>query len=334
MNPTVKQRLWGYDHAMDAPFVRAFLLGLATLLVLVPVCLWVLQATGKIKPERRGELWARYRSWLVFAPLMVGPILLGAAWTIAAIALMSVLVYREFARATGMFRQPATSSLVVVGILAVAFAVADHWYGLFVAITPLWIGVLAAVALFSDQPKGFIQRVALGAFAFLLFGMCFGHLAYFANDTQFRPILLWLILCVELNDVFAYLVGKTLGRRKLAPNTSPNKTVAGAVGALLLTTTVAAGLGAIVFRGTEVGSWFRLITLGLIISVAGQLGDLTLSSIKRDLGIKDWAATFPGHGGLLDRFNSLLFVAPAVFHYVGYFRGIGLDQVPRIITNG
>jgi phosphatidate cytidylyltransferase len=164
--------------------------------------------------------------------------------------------------------------------------------------------------------------------------MCFGHLAYFANDTHFRPILLWLILCVELNDVFAYIVGKTLGRTKLAPNTSPNKTVAGAVGALVLTTILASGLGAIVFAGTAVDTPLRLLLLGLIVSVAGQLGDLTLSSIKRDLGIKDWAATFPGHGGLLDRFNSLLFAAPAVFHYVGYLRGIGLDQAPRILTNG
>jgi len=83
-----------------------------------------------------------------------------------------------------------------------------------------------------------------------------------------------------------------------------------------------------------VDSLVKVITLGLIVSISGQLGDLTLSSIKRDLGIKDWAATFPGHGGLLDRFNSLLFAAPAVFHYVGYFRGIGLDQPTRIITQG
>jgi len=290
--------------------------------------------TGKIDLERRRELWARYRSWLVFIPLMVGPVLLGAGWTIAAICVMSLVCYREFARATGMFREPSISALVVLGILAVTFAVADHWYGLFVAITPLLIVVLAAIAICKDQPTGYIQRVALGVFAFLLFGICFGHLAYFANDTNFRPMLVWLILCVELNDIFAYIVGKTLGRTKLAPNTSPNKTVAGALGALVLTTILAAGLGSLVFAGTPINQPLKLITLGLIVSLSGQLGDLTLSSIKRDLGIKDWAATFPGHGGLLDRFNSLLFSAPAVFHYVGYMQGIGLNQVPRIITKG
>jgi len=333
MDAASKQRLWGYHHALDTAFVRGFLLAVAIVLVVVPLLLWLLQLAGKTGPERQKELWARYRSWLVFIPLMVGPVLLGAGWTMAAICLTSLLCYREFARATGMFREPSISALVVLGILAINFAVADHWYGLFVATTPLLISILAAVAICSDRPKGYIQRVALGVFAFLLFGVCFGHLAYFANDTNFRPMLLWLVLCVELNDVFAYIVGKTLGNKKLCPNTSPNKTIAGAVGALVLTTALAASLGAIVFAGMAVASPLKLVTLGLIVSVAGQLGDLTLSSIKRDLGIKDWAATFPGHGGLLDRFNSLLFAAPAVFHYVGYFQGIGVDQVPRVITN-
>jgi phosphatidate cytidylyltransferase len=334
MDAATKARLWGWNTALDAAFVRWFLAGLAAVLVIVPVLILLLQATGKSNAERQGELWARYRSWLIFIPLMIGPVLLGAGWTIAAVCVMSILCYREFARATGLFRHRSISLLVVLGIFALTFAIADHWYGFFVAITPLMIACIAAVAIFDDQPKGYIQRVALGIFAFLLFGVCFGHLGYFANDGNYRQMLIWLVVCVEQNDIFAYLVGKTLGRKKLAPNTSPNKTVAGAVGAMILTTLVAAGLGKMVFNGTEVATPFRLLLLGLILSFSGQLGDLALSSIKRDLGIKDWAATFPGHGGLLDRFNSLLFAAPAVFHFVGYLHGIGLDQVPRIITRG
>jgi len=332
MDPSFKERLWGWKHALDAPFVRGFIIGLVILLIAVPLCIWLLQVTGKISPERRAELWARYGSWLIFIPLMIGPILLGAGWTILSICLMSIVCYREFARATGMFRQPDISALVVIGILAITFAVADHWYGFFVALTPLTICFIAALAICRDEPKGYIQRVALGIFAFLLFGVCFGHLGYFSNDARFRSILLWLITCVEMNDVFAYIVGKTMGRKKLAPNTSPNKTIAGALGALVLTTALAATLGHFAFSGTRMDNFGRLILAGLILSLSGQLGDLTLSSIKRDLGIKDWAATFPGHGGLLDRFNSLLFAAPAVFHFIGYVQGIGLNQAPRIIT--
>jgi phosphatidate cytidylyltransferase len=321
MDASSKARLWGWNTALDSAFVRGFLASLVAVLVIFPLVLWVLRAIGKSDADRQRELWARYRSWLIFMPLMFGPVLLGAGWTIAAVCVMSILCYREFARATGLFRHRSISLLVVLGILALTFAIADHWYGFFVAI-------------FDDRPKGYIQRVALGIFAFLLFGVCFGHLGYFANDGNFRSLLVWLLVCVELNDIFAYIVGKSLGRKKLVPNTSPNKTVAGAVGAMVLTTTVAAGLGKIVFKGTEVDTPLRLLLLGLILSVTGQLGDLALSSIKRDLGIKDWAATFPGHGGLLDRFNSLLFAAPAVFHFVGYLHGIGLDQARRIITKG
>jgi phosphatidate cytidylyltransferase len=332
MDPLSKERLWGWKHALDAPFVRGFIIGLIVLLVTVPLCIWLLQVTGKITSERRAELWARYFSWLIFIPLMIGPIVLGAGWTILAVCIMSIVCYREFARATGMFRQPDVSALVVIGILAITFAVADHWYGFFVALPPLTVSVIAAVAICRDEPKGYIQRVALGILAFLLFGVCFGHLGYFSNDSNFRSILLWLITCVEMNDVFAYIVGKTMGRKKLAPNTSPNKTIAGALGALILTTALAVTLGHFAFSGTRMDNPGRLILAGLILSISGQLGDLTLSSIKRDLGIKDWAATFPGHGGLLDRFNSLLFAAPAVFHFIGYVQGVGLTQPSRIIT--
>ncbi len=125
-----------------------------------------------------------------------------------------------------------------------------------------------------------------------------------------------------------------LGRRKLAPNTSPNKTVGGAVGAIVLTSTLVIALGHFVFQGTELDRPVRLATLGLLVSVVGQLGDLMLSSVKRDLGLKDISNLIPGHGGLLDRFDSLILVAPAAFHYIGYLNGIGLKQPERIITGG
>jgi len=210
----------------------------------------------------------------------------------------------------------------------------DHWYGFFVALFPLAVAAIAISAILADQPKGYIQRVGLGVFGFMLFGCAFGYLSYFANDSNYRPMLLLLLLTVELNDVFAFICGKSFGRRKFAPNTSPNKTLGGALGALILTTALVMWLGRFVFAGTVLVEWPVLLGLGVIISAVGQLGDLTLSSIKRDLGIKDISNLIPGHGGLLDRFNSMMFVAPAVFHYVGYFNGIGLDQAPRILTGG
>jgi phosphatidate cytidylyltransferase len=223
---------------------------------------------------------------------------------------------------------------VVLGILALTFASLDHWYAFFTALTPLVVILIVAGAILADEPKGYIQRVALGIFSFLFFGASLGHIGFMANDADFRPIILMLLVTVELNDVFAFVTGKLFGRRKLVPHTSPNKTVGGALGAFVLTGTMAAVLGHFVFAGGPLDTPLRLAGLGAIISVGGQLGDLMLSSIKRDLGIKDMGSAIPGHGGILDRFDSLVLVAPAVFHYVGYFRGFGWHQAERIITGG
>jgi phosphatidate cytidylyltransferase len=184
-----------------------------------------------------------------------------------------------------------------------------------------------------DSPKGYLQRVSLASVAFLLFGSGLGHLGYIANDPGYRAILLLVLVSVQLNDIFAYVCGKSFGRRKLFPHTSPGKTLGGHLGALVLTTAFAAAMGHVVFEDTALDRWPALIALGLVISVGGQLGDLVLGSIKRDIGVKDMAATLPGHGGILDRMNSSLLVAPAVFHFVGYALGYGLEREPRVFSS-
>jgi phosphatidate cytidylyltransferase len=334
MSPEARERLFGAGHAFDHPVTLVVTLTVASLLLLTPVVIWLLVRLGRIDTKLRAELMLRYWSWVVLTPLILVPILLGAAWTILGIGILSLWCYREYARATGLFREKAVSLVAVLGILAVTFTELDHWYGLFVALVPFTVGVIAIVAILRDQPQGYIQRVALGVLGFVLFGSCLGHLGYLANDWNYRPMLILVFLSVELNDVFAFIVGKTLGRRKLAPNTSPKKTIAGAVGALVLTTLLVTGVGGLVFQGTALATLVHLVILGILVSVLGQFGDLMLSSIKRDLGIKDMAATIPGHGGLLDRFDSMILVAPAVFHYINYFVGVGTDQVPHVLTGG
>jgi len=334
MNPAAYDRLFGFSHAFDNPVTRVVTLVVAFLLVVAPLVIVFLARSGRIDRKMKSELITRYRSWLVITPLILVPILMGAAWTIAGILILSLLCYREYARATGLFREKAVSAVVVLGILGRSFAEFDHWYRLFVALVPLTVGLIAMVAILKDKPEGYIQRVALGVLGFVLFGSCLGHLGYLANDRNYRPVLILIFLSVELNDVFAFISGKLLGKRQLAPNTSPKKTVAGAVGALVLTTLLVMGLGSLVFRGTVLARPEHLAFMGLMISILGQFGDLMLSSIKRDLHIKDMAATIPGHGGLLDRFDSIILVAPGIFHYINYFSGIGADQAVQIFTRG
>jgi len=316
------------------PVTFWIVVAIVAVMLLAPAIFLVLGKAGKLSPHLQTDLWTRYRSWLILAPLMVIPLLLGRLPAIVGVGVLGLLCYNEFARATGLFRYRSISAIVVLGILLITFASADRWYGFFVALPSLTVSLIVIVALIADEPKGYIQRVALGIFAFVLFGVCLGHYGYFANYRLGPPLLLAILLCVELNDVFAYCTGKLFGRRKLAPKTSPNKTLGGALGALVLTSVFFAIIAHFVFRGTVLDQPLHLITLGLLLSLTGQWGDLVLSSIKRDLGLKDMAATIPGHGGLLDRFDSLLFVGPALFHYIGYFVGIGLDQPARVFSGG
>jgi phosphatidate cytidylyltransferase len=305
------------------PVTLWILVAIAALLAITPLAFLVLEKAGKLTPALRTDLWTRYKSWLFLAPLMVVPPAIGGLVSILAVAVLGALCYREFARATGLFRQRLVSALVALGGVLVTFAIADRWLNFFYALTSLTVSAIVIFALFEDQPRGYIQRVALGVLAYMLFGVSLGHFSYFANDRLGPAIQLSILLCVELNDVFAYCSGKTFGRRKLAPNTSPNKTIGGALGALILTTALFATLAHFIFAGTVLDQPVHLLAMGALLSLTGMWGDLVMSSIKRDLGVKDLAATIPGHGGLLDRFDSLLFVGPALFHYIHFFLGVG-----------
>ncbi|NOY30622.1 MAG: phosphatidate cytidylyltransferase [Planctomycetes bacterium] len=333
---TVAQRLFdatkAFEHPATLGVVVAIVLGLLTASILVRV----LRHTKKISEQTYQEILARTRSWYVLVAAMIFPILLGAAWVCGFFLLLSLLCFREYSRATGLNASRTATTSVIVSILVTYFAVLDHWMALFTTSWALGICLIAVIALLPDHPRDYIRRTALAIVGFALFGVSLSHLAFLSNDTLFRPILLWILLCTELNDVFAYLSGKTLGRRKLLPNTSPNKTWGGAIGAVILTTLLTMAVGRVVFRGTPLEQMPHLLMLGLIISILGQCGDLVVSSIKRDLGIKDMATVIPGHGGLLDRFDSLLIVAPVLFHYLNYFKenGIGGDQPVRILTGG
>ncbi len=333
MDPATRERLFGFRDAFQQPVTWWITIGIGSMLVISLAAILPLRRLGIVDQAHYRELMRRYLSWCALVPLMLVPVLLGAAWFIGAVGLLGLLCFREFSGVVGLAKEHRITACVYAGIVLLFVATLDHWYGFFVALFPLVCGAIAALAILDDRPQGYIQRVALGVWGFVLFGSALAHLGYFANDKDYRPIVLLILVSVELNDVFAYCCGKLFGRKKLAPNTSPNKTVAGAVGAVLLTTPLVAALGYFAFAGSVLQFWGHLVFLGLVVSILGQLGDLMLSSVKRDLGVKDTGHTIPGHGGLLDRFDSLLLVAPALFHYIHYFRGVGTDGVSRIFSS-
>lgn len=311
---------------LDDPFVLWSAVAIAALIAVVLAAGAILRRTGMLAVESAADLRKRTITWIFLAPAIAVPILLGPGWTMLAVCALSLACFHEFARGTGLFREKLVTASVVVAILVILAANLDHWPRLFLAAGPLGSAFIAMVAMLGDRPKGYVQRTALGIFGLAFCGVGLGYLGMIANDRDYRPILLLLLLGTQLNDVFAFFAGRALGRHRFCPNTSPRKTLEGAVGAMILTTTVVVLLGRLVFEGTPLEDWRALVGMGLMLSVLGQLGDLMLSSIKRDIGVKDLGNILPGHGGLLDRFDSLVLATPAYFHLVSYHRGIAVDH--------
>ncbi|MGB9473777.1 MAG: phosphatidate cytidylyltransferase, partial [Candidatus Udaeobacter sp.] len=205
MSQLTRERLFGFRHAFDDHVTAVLTLTALILFLLAPMFILIVTRAANSTTDKRKELWDRYRSWIWLALFILVPILAGAFWTILAVAALSFLCYREYARITGLFRERTISLIVVIGILLLAFAALDNWYRLYVALFPLTVALIAIGGLIPDQPKGYIQRVGLGVLGFALFGSALGNLANMANDWNYRPILLLIIFAVELNDIFAYI---------------------------------------------------------------------------------------------------------------------------------
>ncbi len=151
----------------------------------------------------------------------------------------------------------------------------------------------------------------------------FSHAMNIRTDCVFGRQLLWLvIICACLTDTFALFVGKYFGKRKLAPKISPKKTVAGALGGILGSVISATVYGVITeLTMPEISvNFLSLAALGLVAAIFAQLGDLSMSAVKREAGIKDYGNIIPGHGGILDRIDSIVFTAPLVYYFVMFFK--------------
>jgi phosphatidate cytidylyltransferase len=325
--------LFLWQPMSDMRLVQNLTLGVATLLALSGSMIAVLDATNQLQPSLQRDLWRRWKSWLGVAAAMLVPVLLGGGWLAGAVLLLSLLCYREYARVTGISGERLLTMLVALGSAALTLA---SWCGIERSSLVLWMVLLLVSApVLSDRPEGYLRRVGLAVLGFLLFGVSLGSLACLASPANARLVLLLVLLAVCLNDVFAYCVGKLVGGPRLMPRTSPGKTVAGAVGALVLTTLLVAGLTQVIAPALALHRPGRVAGLGVLISVLGQLGDLVFSAIKRDLGIKDMGQVLPGHGGWLDRFDSLVLVPAPVFYYLGrYLEAFATDLAIHVGMGG
>jgi phosphatidate cytidylyltransferase len=271
---------------------------------------------------------ATYRSWLVMAPLVLSFVFAGRVVVIAGVCLLAALGFKEFARATGLYRDWWLTGTVYLGIAAMGAASlvrqpqglesGQGWYGLFIALPVYVVAVILLIPILRNRVEGQLQSVSLAIVGFIYLGWMFGHLAFMADATNAYGYLLYVVFATELNDVAAFTFGKLFGKHPFRSRISPKKTWEGALGALAVSLALPWLLR---FSFPQFGA-AQLVLTGLIVGVGGQLGDLAISVIKRDIGIKDMGAGIPGHGGVLDRIDSLIYVAPLFFHMAGYFYGL------------
>lgn len=315
--------------ALDHPVVRIIVIAAAVGIVLGLIAAALLKARNA---KLAADIRTRTLVWILLAAVTIIPILAGRLWAILLICALSLLCYREFARATGLFRARLVSAIVAAGILAVTLANLDHNPALLTTLAAAIPLAIVTLSIFQDAPSGYIQRCALGVSAFLLFGVGLGRLGALTAEHDYRALLCTVIACCQCSDVAAYCCGKSIKTGKVFPNTSPNKSLAGHLGALL----TVAPIATLLYRATLTGTlhnWQHCITLGLLTAALAQLGDLVISSIKRDIGVKDMGAVLPGHGGVLDRCNSLLLAAPAVYHYITAVQGASTTIPLQLLTS-
>lgn len=256
------------------------------------------------------SVWLTYRGWLLMAPLVAATVMLGREAIAVGAALLAVFAVKEFARATGLYDDWWTTGATYLLILACAAATLAGAWDAFAAMPLVATAAIMLVPIVRNRTHGQLQTVALAVFAFALVGWTLGHLGWLARSRYPYGAVLFVVFATEVCDVCAYLGGKLLGRRKLRSEVSPNKTRGGALTALI----VAMALPwALAFSFPHFDTAAKLLA-GLIVGLGGPLGDLAISVIKRDLGVKDMGAALAGHGGLLDRVDSLLFVAPTFVH--------------------
>ena len=309
--------------ALDNPIFRGYLVVLVGILILAGVVLAIFRFALR---KDVTHAWKAYRGWLIMIPLVFAALFFGRETTIVFFILLAIGAFSEFARATGLYRDWWMTGVVLLGIVAVGvFSLMDDpgkgvpgWYGMLMALPVYVVAAILMVPILRDRAKGQLQPIALAILGFIYIGWMFGHMAFLANASHAYGYLLFLLLGVPLCDIAAFTFGRLFGRRKFRPNISPNKTWAGALGAFA----VSMAFPWLVRFSFPHFTTRELILAGLIVGVGSQLGDLSISVIKRDIGIKDMGALISGHGGILDRVDSLIYVAPLFFHMVRYFHGL------------
>lgn len=269
------------------------------------------------------NLNARVNAWWVMVLVIGLAFVFGRGGVIVLFFFISFYALREFTTLVDTRRGDH-------GAIAAAFFVAlplqyaylwTGWYGMYSIFIPVYAFLLLPIlsALGSDTRR-FLERAAQVQWGLMISVFCISHVPALVTleipGYAGRNLLLvaFLVIVVQGSDVLQYVWGKLCGRHKVAPELSPSKTWEGLVGGVLSAT----ALGAVLYWITPFTP-LQAAAMAFVMCLMGFLGGLVMSAIKRDRGVKDWGTLIEGHGGMLDRLDSVIFAAPVFFHFVRYW---------------
>ena len=268
------------------------------------------------------NLNARIRAWWGMVIVLAGAFALGLGGVVVLFGLASFAALREFITLTPT-RQGDHTALVAgfFVVLPVQYAlIYADWYGLYSIFIPVYVFLLLpiAAALRGDTAR-FLERVAEVQWGLMIAVFCLSHVPALMTldipgyDGRGLLLVAFLLIVAQASDVLQYVWGKLLGRHRVAPKLSPSKTWEGLVGGVACATLLGAALYGITPFPPAVAAG-----MAFVVCVMGFFGGLVMSAIKRDRGVKDWGAMIAGHGGVLDRVDSVVFAAPIFFHLTRY----------------
>jgi phosphatidate cytidylyltransferase len=300
------------------------LAGVTAALVVATLVALILRARAGPGPHPVVDnLTVRIKAWWIMILLLTGAFLAGRHAVIVLFALVSFAALREFITLTPT--EKADQVAVFLSFFVVLpmqyWLIWVGWYGFYSVLIPVYAFLVLPIAsaIFGDS-KNFLARTAETQWGVMICIYCISYVpALLTLDIPgYRdrdPLLvIFLLIVVQSSDVLQYVWGKLLGRHKIAPVLSPSKTVEGFIGGIACATLLGTALwGMTPFRPLQAAG------MSLIATLMAFFGGLVMSAIKRDRGVKDWGHMIEGHGGMLDRLDSVAFSAPILFHLTRYF---------------
>lgn len=306
---------------MNNPTLELFA-GIGTLLLLASTIGFVLKELKGDTPVI-ANLNARINAWWVMVGVLGAAFALGQGAVILLFAAISFFALREFITLTPTRGSdyPALAAAFYLVLPLQYLLIAIDWYGLFSIFIPVYVFLLLPIlASLGGDTTHFLERTAKVQWGMMIAVFCISHVpALLTLDIpgfEGRNLLLvaWLVLVVQISDVLQYVCGKLAGKRKIAPKLSPSKTVEGFAGGIALASLTGAAL-----CWLTPFNFVQALGVALIVTLLGFFGGLVMSAIKRDRGVKDWGHMIEGHGGMLDRLDSVCFAAPIFFHLLRYW---------------